>query len=77
MVGNALGTEDGINDGMNDKVGNTLNEGKALGLLLGALEGVHDGIGGQSQFSGMQELHVALHVAATPSIVHKSSDVIW
>ena len=42
----------------------------------GALEGAHVGIGGQLQVNGKQELHVALQVAATPSIAHKSL-VIW
>ena len=67
--GNTLTTRDGTNDGTDDGV----NDGRALGLLLGAIEGVHVGIGGQSQVNGIQELHVDLHVAATPSIAHKSS----
>ena len=39
------------------------------------LEGEHDGIDGQSQLRGMQELHVSLHDAAIPSIAHKSSEL--
>ena len=64
--GNVLGNTLGVNDG--NTIGNEdgVDDGRELGLLLGALEGAHDGIGGQSQFDGMQELHVALHVAAIP-----------
>jgi len=75
-----LGTNDGkllcntlgVNDGnaLGDENGN--EDGRALGLLFGKPEGAHDGIGGQSQFNGIQESHVSLHVAATPSIAHSS-----
>ena len=85
--GNELGTNDGdmLGKTLGVNEGNTLgnedgaNDGRALGLLLGELEGAHDGIGGQSQVNGIQELHVDLHVAATPSIAHILSEAegIW
>ena len=40
--------------------------GDLVGDLVGAIVGL-----GQSQSIGKHELHVALHVAATPSIAHK------
>ena len=57
----SVGEMTGATDGDEDIVLVGLSDTDGLAV------GEHDAIDGQSQFDGIHELHVALHVAATPS----------